>query len=56
MGSNSGVQWDSRLLLWQREEWIRFNYSNEDTKDEEKKELGRRGMTKCPRAVPKQPP
>jgi hypothetical protein len=48
-------------MLRQREEWIRFSYSNEDTKDEEKKGWGRRGTTKCgakrqahtcPRATP----
>ena len=26
-----------RQLLRQREEWIRFSYSNEDTKDEERR-------------------
>jgi hypothetical protein len=38
-----GSAWrPSRPLLRQREEWIRFSYSNEDTKDEEKKKgLGR---------------
>jgi hypothetical protein len=25
------------LTLWQREEWIRFSYSNEDTKDEDRR-------------------
>jgi hypothetical protein len=27
-------------LLRQREEWIRFSYSNEDTKDEERRRAG----------------
>jgi hypothetical protein len=35
------------MLLRQREEWIRFSYSNEDTKDEKEEGLGRRRMTKC---------
>ena len=33
-------------MLRQREEWIRFSYSNEDTKEEEEG-LGRRQTTKC---------
>jgi hypothetical protein len=28
------------MLLRQREEWIRFSYSNEDTKDEERGRAG----------------
>jgi hypothetical protein len=36
-----------RLMLRQREEWIRFSCSNEDTKDEEGKESRRRGKTIC---------
>ena len=28
---------DMKYMLRQREEWIRFSYSNEDTKDEERR-------------------
>jgi hypothetical protein len=34
-------------VLRQREEWIRFSHSNEDTKDEERKGWVSRQATKC---------
>ena len=35
-------------MLRRREEWIRFSYLNEDTKDgEEEEDLSRRQTTKC---------
>jgi len=30
-------EWASSAVLRQREDWIRFSYSNEDTKDEERR-------------------
>jgi hypothetical protein len=51
-------------VLRQREEWIPFSYSNEDTKDEERRKgrvIGRRlnvipsaKRTPCPRTTPQQ--
>jgi hypothetical protein len=37
-------------LLRQREEWIRFSYSNEDTKDEERSWVGGRRLNVVPGA------
>jgi hypothetical protein len=31
------------IMLRQREEWIRFSYSNKDTKDEERRRAGSSG-------------
>jgi hypothetical protein len=41
-------QTTTAIVLWQREEWVRFSYSNEDTKDEERRKgwVGDR-RTKC---------
>ena len=43
---------NTKAVLRQREEWIRFSYSNEDTKDEEGKESLRQGRTRSRCSAP----